>query len=168
MEINERAVPAGPFYLSQANTEFKGNGWASDILAKARIPAPQWLSNLAGRSNWTNILTVGKARYDAWGYDANGSSEYRMGELEPRDITNIGYCSMLEVQPDFFTAGGQYWVTVPNVGTYITVEVEGVHGPVRLEWVAGWGMYMGTIDASILNWYKGSIGARVNVRVLRA
>ena len=45
------AVPNLPFMLSQANTEFNGNGWGSDIRTKARLPAAGWLSELAGKSN---------------------------------------------------------------------------------------------------------------------
>lgn len=167
-KIESRAVPNLPFYLSQANAEFKGNGWASDILAKARIPAPQWLSNLAGRSDWTNVLTIGKARYDAWGYDSSSSPDYRMGELTPREIPNIGYCSILNMQPDFFFGHGQYWITIPNIGQRITIEVEGLHGPIVCEFSDGFGVYSAAVDVSILNWYKSNVGRQINVRILRA
>lgn len=50
-------VPNVPFWLSKANTEFGGGGAASTILSKAGIPAPRWLSNLAGKSASTHVLT---------------------------------------------------------------------------------------------------------------
>lgn len=44
------AVPNVPFWLSQANTEFQANGWASNILSLAEVPAPRNCSALAGKS----------------------------------------------------------------------------------------------------------------------
>ena len=44
------AVPNVPFWLSQANTEFAGNGWASNIMSKAGLAVPGWASSLAGKS----------------------------------------------------------------------------------------------------------------------
>ena len=52
------AVPNVPFWLSQANTEFAGNGWASNILSKAGIPAPRNLSALAGKSAQFNSISL--------------------------------------------------------------------------------------------------------------
>ena len=43
------AVPNVPFWLSQANTEFAGNGWASNIMSKAGLAVPGWASSLAGK-----------------------------------------------------------------------------------------------------------------------
>lgn len=51
-------VPNVPFWLSDANSEFGGNGWASDICAKAGLALPADLINLAGRSALTVIGTV--------------------------------------------------------------------------------------------------------------
>lgn len=50
-------IPNGPFYLSQANTEFGGGGWASTTLSKAGVPAPRLLSALMGKSASTHTLT---------------------------------------------------------------------------------------------------------------
>lgn len=44
------AVPNLPFMLSQANTEFNGNGWGSDILSKAGLGTTGLLGQLAGKS----------------------------------------------------------------------------------------------------------------------
>ena len=44
------AVPSKPFWLSQANTEFGGNGWASNILSKAGLSIPRYVGELAGKS----------------------------------------------------------------------------------------------------------------------
>ena len=43
-------VPNKPFWLSQANTEFGGNGWASNILSKAGLALPRMAGDLAGMS----------------------------------------------------------------------------------------------------------------------
>lgn len=51
------AVPNVPFWLSQANTEFQANGWASNIMGKAGVAVPGWCSQLAGRSAVTVIGT---------------------------------------------------------------------------------------------------------------
>ena len=44
------AVPNGPFWLSQANTEFQANGWASNIMGKAGLGTTGLLGRLAGMS----------------------------------------------------------------------------------------------------------------------
>lgn len=46
------AIPNLPFWLSEANREYMGryDGWISEPLAAAGIPAPRWCSDLAGRS----------------------------------------------------------------------------------------------------------------------
>lgn len=51
-------VPNVPFWLSDANSEFGGNGWASDICAKAGLALPADLIDLAGRSALTVIGTI--------------------------------------------------------------------------------------------------------------
>ena len=54
-------VPAKPFWLSAANTEFSANGWGSNILSKAGLGTTGFLGQLAGMSAFipTNTLTVG-------------------------------------------------------------------------------------------------------------
>ncbi|MGL5156142.1 MAG: hypothetical protein ACRC9H_14640, partial [Aeromonas veronii] len=93
MSDMERAVPALPFYLSQANTEFSGNGWASDILSKAKIPAPQWLSSLAGKSSNLRLkLSVAKvdiALSKWYGYMGLLSESLGyLGNIEPKQTNN--------------------------------------------------------------------------------
>lgn len=58
------AVPNLPFWLSAANTEFGGNGWASNILSKAGIPAPRNCSALAGMSATITVSLPGGALND--------------------------------------------------------------------------------------------------------
>lgn len=55
------AVPNVPFWLSQANTEFAGNGWASNIMSKAGLAVPGWASSLAGKSAATHVIAVAKS-----------------------------------------------------------------------------------------------------------
>lgn len=78
-------IPNGQFYLSQANTEFGGNGYASDILAKAGVPAPRLLSQLMGKSAFTptHQLSVGvSAQSNSWGWNPVISPAY--GNLNPK------------------------------------------------------------------------------------
>lgn len=49
------AVPNLPFWLSAANTEFAGNGWASNIMSKAGLAVPGLASSLAGKSAVTVV-----------------------------------------------------------------------------------------------------------------
>ncbi|MGG5825948.1 hypothetical protein [Aeromonas salmonicida] len=51
-------VPNIPFWLSDANTEFGGNGWASDICSKAGLALPADLVNLAGKSALSVLTRV--------------------------------------------------------------------------------------------------------------
>lgn len=53
------AVPSKPFWLSQANTEFGGNGWASNILSKAGLALPRYVGDLAGMSAFTILRDPG-------------------------------------------------------------------------------------------------------------
>ena len=52
------AVPNVPFYLSQANTEFSANGWASNIMGKAGVAVPGWCSQLAGMASLKKIASI--------------------------------------------------------------------------------------------------------------
>ena len=52
------AVPNAPFWLSQANTEFAGNGWASNIMGKAGVAVPGWCSQLAGMASLKKIASI--------------------------------------------------------------------------------------------------------------
>lgn len=73
------AVPNVPFWLWQANVEFNGNGWGSDIRTKARLPAAGWLSELAGKSAFipTNTMTVGvSVNNNSWGWNPVAASPY--------------------------------------------------------------------------------------------
>ncbi len=52
------AVPNVPFWLSQANTEFQANGWASNIMWKAGVAVPGWCSQLAGMASLKKIASI--------------------------------------------------------------------------------------------------------------
>lgn len=78
-------VPNVPFWLSQANTEFGGNGWQSNTLSLAKVPAPQWCSQLAGKSQFTptHQLTVGaSAQANSWGWNPITSPAF--GDMNPK------------------------------------------------------------------------------------
>ena len=93
------AVPNVPFYLSQANTEFKANGWASNIMGKANVPVPGWCSQLAGKSSASHQFTIGRSGNGFWlGYGDGSSvswSDQVHGNLSPRSwgpfkVTSLG------------------------------------------------------------------------------
>ena len=52
------AVPNLPFYLSQANTEFLGNGLASQIMSNAGLGTTGWVSRLAGMTRFQQIAQI--------------------------------------------------------------------------------------------------------------
>jgi hypothetical protein len=85
-EIQNKAVPSGPFWLSQANTEFGQNGWASNITAAAGLGGSNiWLSNLAGKSNVTHQFTIGTQGNGWFGLrDVSGAPVF--GEIVPRSV----------------------------------------------------------------------------------
>ncbi|MGL4843972.1 MAG: hypothetical protein ACRC2Y_05050 [Aeromonas veronii] len=93
------AVPAPAFWLSQANTEFGGNQWGSNILAKAGLPAPQWLSNLAGKANASHQFTIAP-RGNGWvGFqDTSGVPVY--GQMTPRSVSGAPELTEFVIRPD--------------------------------------------------------------------
>ncbi len=66
-------VPAKPFWLSQANTEFGGNGWASNILSKAGLALPRMAGDLAGMSAFAILNDPGSP----YGNPGNGLLTFR-------------------------------------------------------------------------------------------
>lgn len=77
-------VPNVPFYLSQANTEFSGNNYASGILLKAAINAPVLVSTLGGKSSATHTAVFGL--YGGRPY-ANGAYAYStVGSISPHGL----------------------------------------------------------------------------------
>lgn len=118
------AVPSGPFYLSQANAEFKQNGWASNILAAAGVPAPRYLSALMGKSFGSHQMHVG-AQYSSYGLGQG------FGSLAPNSVQGF---QILELYYNtsgsswFFYLNGfvsdeRIWVEVPN-GPSVLFEFE--------------------------------------------
>ena len=96
-------VPNVPFWLWQANVEFGGGGVASTILSKAKIPAPRWLSNLAGKSAFTptHQLSVGiNTNGNVWGWNPAQSPAY--GDLNPKTSGAVTW-SYLYVNTTRFT-----------------------------------------------------------------
>ncbi|MGL4843862.1 MAG: hypothetical protein ACRC2Y_04485 [Aeromonas veronii] len=112
------AVPAPSFWLSQANTEFNQNGWASNITRAAGLGAGNvWLSNLAGKANASHQMLVGVDQYKRYGfYAATG-----LGSLSPSNIDGFPILELYYNSHQWvFTLGGsvsdeRIWVEVPNV-----------------------------------------------------
>jgi len=80
-------VPNKPFWLSQANSEFGGNGWASSILSKAGLSVPRWAGDLAGKSSSITMnLTIGM-----YGQNAGFATVlHPYGDLSPRTNPILG------------------------------------------------------------------------------
>lgn len=70
--VDTRAVPAVPFYMSQANQEFLGTtvGNISASMYAAGVPVPGYVSALAGKASSTHTVTVGFA---------SGAEDYEYG-----------------------------------------------------------------------------------------
>ena len=146
------AVPNVPFYMSQANTEFNGNGWGSDIRTKARLPAAGWLSELAGRTAETIItLTVGTSALTGTGF-----SQDIMGAISPnthlgRVITKM-YGRYIRGLPD------QFYLEVAKPSP-VTMTIDGFGSNVfpanvnQIDWPGS------------LNWINERIGQTVTVRL---
>lgn len=117
-------VPNVPFWLSQANTEFGGGGAASTILSKAGIPAPRWLSNLAGKSSASHSLVVG-TQYNRYGFHASNG----MGSLSPASVRGFPIVELYFINSQWvFSLSGsvsdeRIRVEVPN-GPSVLFEFE--------------------------------------------
>lgn len=144
--MNNKAVPNGPFLLSQANAEFGGNQWASNILAKANLPAPRLLSTLMGKSAASNILTVGNYS-NQFGYrDVSGAPVFGAvsgGNVLGKVVTelvartdNVAWISVYGV------VAGTVRATLPN-GVYVDFNFRNdSEGNTSGGDVAGWCQYI--------------------------
>lgn len=119
-------IPNKPFWLSQANSEFGGNGWASNILSKAGIAPPRYVGDLAGRSSSVTLnLTIGTYNpgYEIeLGYRRGQMGSISIGQFEGKNIDAI---SCYNDQPStlyFSLAGGagkSIKVTIAGLGTSV-------------------------------------------------
>lgn len=129
-------VPNGPFYLSQANTEFSGNGYASDILAKAGVPTPRLLSQLMGRSAQSHKLTIGEVPGQVGGFvrgfrtsiDIYEQPQTPIGGMQPQTLgpggirtficsTNLTDGISVALKPVISPVQGTLTITIPGLGT---------------------------------------------------
>ncbi|WP_339009468.1 hypothetical protein [Aeromonas popoffii] len=144
-------VPNIPFWLSDANTEFGGNGWATDICAKAGLALPVNLINLAGRSSDTKIvMTIGvfnPGYENQIGYFSNAAGAISPNTHKGRLITTIGG---FDDQPDLLYVGvdkpSPLTVTIEGAGTMIIPAGEG-----KIRW------------PGIISWLWARNGQKVNV-----
>ncbi|MGL4763844.1 MAG: hypothetical protein ACRC2N_02200 [Aeromonas sp.] len=176
------AVPAPSFWLSQANAEFGGNQWGSNILAKAGIPAPQWLSNLAGRSSWSNVMTIGADvgfGMADYGFMNDPNGMWAVGNITPRTTPHGRRIRDVLVSNYAVVNGNLTWGTfltfssLDSTPNYVEVTIEGL-GTFEIN-----GMryvpadssvsahYRGEVAVSqgVFDWFVARTGQNVNVRI---
>lgn len=118
MEEKEgRAVPSPSFWLSQANTEYGQNGWASNIMLAAGIAIPGHLSNLAGTFAGQNVTVVRNGNMVGFASTLNWGS--RFGDMQPRNIPIMG----AEVTEFCVNNGNTSWINVVGAN-WIGVSVQ--------------------------------------------
>lgn len=62
-------IPNGPFWFSDATTEFGyGNGYMDGVRVRASLPSTGWMSDLMGRSAWTLNMVPGNVRNTGTAY----------------------------------------------------------------------------------------------------
>lgn len=163
-------IPAKPFWLSVAYSEFGGNRWMSDTANRAGLPAPCLLGDLAGRSASTHRFTIGsfiKGDVLLCGFAATQGS---LGPLNPMGSINptlfdgktLVKLSTSSRMPDSifiecqgqFAAGRRVRVVVPGLGSTegATVNYGNNYCSVRLPSLVG-----------IHNWLAARIGQTVPI-----
>lgn len=129
-------IPNGPFYLSQANQEFGGNGYATDILTKAGVPAPRLLSELMGKSAYSHKLTIGETPGSVGGLvrgfrasvDIYEQPQTAIGGLSPQTLgpgsirtficsTNLTDGISIAIKPMLSSVQGNLTIIIPGLGT---------------------------------------------------
>ncbi|UNU87616.1 hypothetical protein [Aeromonas dhakensis] len=116
-------VPNKPFWLSQANSEFGGNGWASNIISRAGLSVPRWVGELAGRSaSITMNLTIGMHNQDVGfsaGVIAYGNLSPRANAIVGGDILAINTGAFINQSLSFALVSGgaikPFTLTIPGV-----------------------------------------------------
>lgn len=122
-------VPNVPFWLWSANVEFGGGGVTSTILSKAGIPAPRWVSNLAGKSASTHTLTptvqvVGQGELVGFRgpTDVYGYPQTAFGAISPASF--IG-----NITSTVSTTNGVDTISMAALGNYPSSNIEiTIHG----------------------------------------
>ena len=131
------AVPNVPFWLSQANTEFAGNGWASNIMSKAGLAVPGWASSLAGKSAVIvgnppgTIHNAKAASYCAVFNDGNTKFVHNNGgskqtiQLTSKEASHVRYTLQAggNYTPQFNNSGNGVLAAIPPYGPYPWPEV---------------------------------------------
>lgn len=144
-------VPNVPFWLSDANSEFGGNGWASDICAKAGLALPADLKSLAGRSSETKIvMTIGvynPGYENQIGYAISAAGALSNNYHKGRQITMIGgYDDQLDTLYVTIDKPSPLTITIEGAGT-MTIPA----GTGSIRW------------PGIINWLWARNGQKVNV-----
>ena len=138
-------VPAVPFWLSAANTEFAGSGWASNIMSKAGLAVPGWTSSLAGKSAAT-VYTVNVATWEpAQGDVECGFYIGQGGSVSPANFKGVRFRGMYAANYDdyvhlvFDGPTPATTLTIAGAGT-VAVPANNSSAPFNIPWgeLYGW------------------------------
>ncbi|QWL58227.1 hypothetical protein HQ400_07880 [Aeromonas jandaei] len=146
-------VPNIPFWLSDANTEFGGNGWATDICAKAGLALPANLKDLAGRSNWSGSIVVGSKVSGLQYYGFNTSEG--IGSIAPAVHSGVTVTGI-------YTTSGLI-VSSTYGGANIGLQLEGLPEYTLTKLGAQWFSADGGTAAK--PFFAARVGQRVNFRI---
>ncbi|MGL5490439.1 MAG: hypothetical protein ACRDC6_29900 [Shewanella sp.] len=126
------AVPNKPFWLSQANTEFGGDRWSSNILSKAGLSLPRFAGELAGKSSSVVLnLTIGEYSpgYETeLGYRRGQMGAISIGQYEGKTINAISCYDDLPNMLYFSlesSTGKPIRITISGLGSAVIVEGSG-------------------------------------------
>ena len=155
------AVPNGPFWLSQANTEFQANGWASNIMGKAGVAVPGWCSQLAGRSAFTptNTMTVrANADGNQWGWNPVAATPY--GAFSPVTTGSVTW--------SYFYVGTRITLsaTARITGTFKVTLATGAS--VTIEYAnSSAGSVIAGDDATFISQVRAKVGSTLQISIVK-
>lgn len=147
-------VPAVPFWLSAANTEFAGSGWASNIMSKAGLAVPGWASSLAGKSAAT-VYTVNVATWEpAQGDVECGFYIGQGGSVSPANFKGVRFRGMYAANYDndvhlvFDGPTPATTLTIAGAGT-VAVPANNTSAPFNIPWGGLYGWLLARVGQNI-------------------
>ena len=155
-------VPNVPFWLSQANVEFGGGGVASTILSKAKIPAPRWVSNLAGKSAFTptNTMTVGVSpNNNQWGWNPVAATPY--GAFSPVTTGSVTW-RYFYVNATSITLASSVGIT----GTFEVTLATGAEVTIQYSGLVGGSVISGDV-VTFISQVQAKVGSTLQVSIVK-